>query len=1161
MAGNVAESFIARWAAASASERANSQLFLAELCDVLEVARPDPHREEGYAFEFPVPQQHRDGSVTQGRIDLYKRRCFVLESKQFHAAQAEPTPLQLAAEEAGALPETKRKAGPVRGTDQWDDAMTKARGQAERYIRSLPQEEPTPPFLIVADVGDTFELYADFTQAGKAYLPFPDPRTFRVRLADLASEKTRATLRAIWTDPFSLDPARQSAAVTREIAGHLAELAKSLEAAGQPAATVAEFLTRCLFCMFAEDVGLLPERGFTELLHEIPDDGAGFEELLRTLFREMNAGTGKSISVVLRKKLLRFNGGLFADDTVLPLNRAQLALLRAASRLDWKSVEPAIFGTLLERALNPHERHKLGAHYTPRAYVERLVLPTVVEPVRADWESVRAAALTHARAGRLKEARAAILGFHKKLCEIKVLDPACGSGNFLYVTLEHLKRLEGEVLDEAAKYGETFKLELEGETVDPHQFLGIEINPRAAAIAELVLWIGYLQWHFRTHGKRTPHEPILRNFHNIECRDAVLAYDGEPEPARDEEGKIKTVWDRRSFKADPVTGRDVPDDTKRIPLLNYANPRAAMWPAAEFIVGNPPFIGDKVLRENLGDGYVQSLRAAYPEIPESADFVLYWWHKAAEVVRTGRAKRFGLITTNSLRQVFSRRVVQAQLTANPPISLIFAIPDHPWVDSADGAAVRISMSVGESGRKPGRLSEVQTEKPAPDSTRTLTFRSQAGRILSNLSIGPDTASASPLASNQSLGSVGIALHAPGLALTSEEADTLMSAARAYGLERVDEFIKPVLNGRDVTQTPRGGYVIDLFGVDEHSLRDLGPIYQWVLQRVRPERAVNKRASYRELWWLPGEPRPELRRATQGIERFIVTPMVAKHRVFQFFPSGYAPDQKLVVIAADDAFILGCLSSQIHLTWALELGSVLEDRPTYSHSTCFLKFPFPYCNEAMRKRIGKLAEELDAHRKRAQTDHGLTLTGMYNVLEKLRAGGPLNAKEKAIHDKGLVSVLRQLHDDLDGAVFDAYGWPRTLSDAEILERLVALNAERAAEEKRGIIHWLRPEYQNPKGARAAAPELKLEPAKGKPPKKSAAGKTTMGKPRKMPWPKTLAERVKAVAEVLRAAPRALSPAEITARFARAQAGEVAEILETLVVMGQARRAKGSGEYSA
>jgi hypothetical protein len=407
--------------------------------------------------------------------------------------------------------------------------MHEAREQAKEYVESLPLDEDPPPFIVTIDVGHSFELFADFSQKGKAYLHFPDARTFRIRLRDLLNDDLRERLRAVWLDPHSLDQSKKSAAVTREVAGHLAELARLFEKHHEPK-LVAAFLSRCLFCMFAEDVGLLPKEAFKTLLDSVKGDPRAAVPLLKALFEEMNRG---GYSLVLREKLLHFNGGLFADATVLPLDGPQLGLLRKAASLEWRHVEPAIFGTLLERALNPAERHKLGAHYTPRAYVERLVLPTVIEPLRDEWENVRAAAITLATRGNLKGAIKETRAFHHRLCGIRVLDPACGSGNFLYVTLEHLKRLEGEVLELAESFGENMRLDLTGETVDPHQFLGLELNPRAASVAELVLWIGHLQWHHRNRGSTEWPEPVLRAFHNIECRDAVLAYD-EKSFAKDE---------------------------------------------------------------------------------------------------------------------------------------------------------------------------------------------------------------------------------------------------------------------------------------------------------------------------------------------------------------------------------------------------------------------------------------------------------------------------------------------------------------------------------------------------------------------------------------------------------------------------------------------------
>jgi hypothetical protein len=1137
------QDFISHWSAASASERANSQPFLLDLCDLLDVPRPDPHPANGYFFEFPIVEHNPDGTTSNGRIDLYRRAHFVLESKQFQEAKAKASQLELAAEEAGVV-SRKKSSQPVRGTGAWDDAMMKARGQAERYVRAIPDDNP--PFIIVVDVGHSFELFADFSQAGKAYLPFPDPRTFRIRLADLADPKIRERLRLIWTNPAALDPAKNSADVTREVSGHLAELAKSMESAGHEPDIVAQFLTRCLFCMFAEDVELLPKESFTQLLESLPASGEGFEDVMRQLFREMNTGTGKGISVVLRKKLLHFNGGLFADDTVLPINGLQLGLLKEAARQNWGNVEPAIFGTLLERALNPGERHQLGAHYTPRAYVERLVLPTVVEPLRAEWENVRAAALTQARAGDLKKARAEVNAFHERLCKVTVLDPACGSGNFLYVSLQHLKVLEGEVFDVAAQFGDTFKLELERQTIDPHQFLGLEINPRAASITELVLWIGYLQWHFRLHGKRTPPEPILRAFKNIQCRDAVLDYEGEPQSALDDAGKAKTAWDRKSTKTDLVTGREVPDEAKRVPLLTYTNPRPAQWPQADFIVGNPPFMGDKLMRDDLGDGYVETLRATYPEVPESANFVMYWWHKAAELVSEQKAKRFGLITTNAISQTFNRRVVQAHLTGKYPFSLAFAIPDHPWVDTADGAAVRIAMTVGVSGDRAGELLEVKTEVPQDDGSAKVIFTTHKGRIQADISIGASLTTMPQLKANQLLNSNGMMLAGSGFIVTADEAKGI-GLGKIRGLEK---HIRPYRNGKDLTDEPRDVLVIDLFGFAEKEVREKFPaVFQHVLNNVKPERDANRRPKMRLNWWLFGEPRKGFRSASEGMSRYIATVETSKHRFFTFLDAAILPDHKLNVFALDDAFYLGVMSSRIHCTFALAAGSVLEDRPVYLQSRCFLPFPFPLCGEKEKARIRELAEELDAHRKRVQAQHGLTLTGLYNVLEKILAGEKLTEKEKLIHEKGLVSVLKQLHDDLDTAVFAAYGWPATLTDAEILERLVALNAERAAEEKGGIIHWLRPDYQTKGQA-----EMILPAGQDKPAKKT---KTKAAKPEratKTKWPKKMAERVQVVEAALHRHGSA-TPAELAGQFKRAKPADVAEILETLVTMGRARQQAG------
>jgi SAM-dependent methyltransferase len=1140
------EHFIDRWSRSAGAERANYQLFLAELCDVLAVDRPDPTVEDdahnAYVFERSVRFDNRDGTWSTGRIDLYKRGSLVCETKQ--GVEREEQELVLSSKQAQARRARKKGHG-TRGTAAWDDAMFRAVGQAEQYARALPAEEGRPPFLVVIDVGHTIELYAEFSQTGGAYTPFPDPRSHRIRLADLTDQQVRDRLRQVWTEPLALDPARRSAKVTRDIAGKLAELARSLEAAKKHhPEDVAQFLMRCLFTMFAEDVELLPKGRFRELLIGLADIEQ-FVPVVEDLWRRMNSG---GYWVPWQVKLLRFNGGLFADPSALPLSRDQLDLLIEAAKADWRDVEPAIFGTLLERALDPVERHKLGAHYTPRAYVERLVIPTVVEPLREEWDAVRAAAVTLAKEGDKKAAVDELDKFHERLCEVRVLDPACGTGNFLYVTLEHLKRLEGEIYDTYESIAQRQMLLESGHTVDPHQLLGIEINPRAAAIAELVLWIGYLQWHFRTRGNVSPPEPVIKNFKNIECRDALLEWSSR-QPLLDEQGKPVTHWDGRTTKKHLVTGEEVPDETAREISYTYLNPKKAEWPQADFIVGNPPFIGDKKLNSTLGDGYVDAIRGVYELLPDSADYVMYWWNRAADYATQNRIRRFGFITTNSIKQPFNRRIVDWFTSGEPPLSLDFAIPDHPWVDAELGAKVRISMSVASRGTHEGGLVTIVSEREQGDAGAEIEFVAKRGQIQPNFSIGAATTRAEVLAANSAIANVGVALHARGLALDEKAARQLLQDC--VTVPNAQRYIRQTLNARDVAQQRRNAYVIDLFGVEQDQLVTLGPIYQWLLDRVLPERQTNARRSYRERWWIAGEPRQEMRAALHSLRRYIATPLTASHRYFLFIDSSILPDQALVTIATDDAYILGALSSRVHVVWTLSTGGTLEDRPRYNKTVCFDPFPFPVCNEALKSRIRNLAEQLDAHRKRQQELHpGLTMTGMYNVLEKLRASETLSAKEQQIHEQGLVSVLKQIHDELDAAVAEAYGWQVDLSDEEILERLVKLNHERAEEERRGLVRWLRPEFQNRDGVTQTTIEADAEEAPVAKPAKVA----------KLPWPKTLAEQAAAVQAALSAGAAPVDAADLAKHFTRANKERIAELLETLASLGKAREL-ADGRYLA
>ncbi|ERJ20684.1 RNA-binding region RNP-1 protein [Salinisphaera shabanensis E1L3A] len=1130
------EQFIERWSVSGGSERANYQSFLAELCDLLDVPRPDPARpdnlENAYVFERSLRFTDSEGAQTTNFIDLYKRDCFVCETKQgVEQPGGQDLLSRVGEEQAKYLKQGHGK----RGTPAWNKMMKRARGQGERYIRALPAREGRPPFLLVVDVGHVIEVYAEFTRTGGNYTPYPDVRGHRIRLEDLRDEGIRERLRAIWTDPLSLDPARISAAITRDIAEKLGRLARSLERDGHAPEAVASFLMRCLFTMFSEDVGLLPHRSFTDLLTSLRDDLDFLPPSLEQLWKTMDAG-GNSIQ--LKKKLLRFNGGLFAEQNALPLNRDQLELLIESAQADWTNVEPAIFGTLLERALDPAERHKLGAHYTPREYVERLVLPTIVQPLREDWANVEAAASQLEDAGDTKQAVATVEDFLKRLTQIRVLDPACGSGNFLYVTLEHLKRLEGEVLDALDGLGATqTSFEMAGVTVDPHQLLGLEINPRAVAIADIVLWIGYLQWHFRTHGNVLPPEPVLKNFHNIQHRDALIEWDAV-EPVLDENGKPVTHWDGRTTKPHPVTGKEVPDETARRPEQRYIGVRQAEWPAADFIIGNPPFIGTSRMRAALGDGYTEAVRATYKALPESCDFVMYWWHKAAELARNGDIRRFGFIATNSLRQTFNRRVIEPHLAHKKPLSILWAIPDHPWVDAGEGAAVRISMTVGAGGEHHGRLKTVANERKDENGLRTFAFTDELGKLHANLSAGLDIDSAVPLIANSGLSAEGIKPHGKGFLVDSATKTTLTT----YPHDAAGARIRPYRNGADINQRNRNLAIIDVDNLSLESLRaDFPSLFQHLSAHVKPAREQNRTPERKKFWWKFGRRNTELRNFLEGLESYFVTVKTSKHRTFVSLHSKTLPDSKLIVFGLSTPHFLGILSSNIHCIWALASGSKLGvgNDPTYVKSKSFETFPFPAPTDSQKQRIGELAEQLDAHRKKQLAAHPkLTLTGMYNVLEKLRAGETLTAKDKTIHEQGLVSVLAELHDELDAAVADAYGWPADLTDEQILERLLALNLERAAEERAGHIRWLRPDYQNPDGkSQGAQAEI------------AVAVQADAAKTSKQKLPDDLPGRFAAVRAALAQMPEGAKTEGVAAAFKGARRNRVAEILDTLVGLGQ------------
>ena len=431
------------------------------------------------------------------------------------------------------------------------------------------------------------------------------------------------------------------------------------------------------------------------------------------------------------------------------------------------------------------------------------------------------------------------------------------------------------------------------------------------------------------------------------------------------------------MKKHPVTGEDVPDDSARIAVMEFVNPRRASWPDADFIVGNPPFIGKLRVVRDLGEGYAAALREAYAgDVPDSVDFVMYWWFKAAELVRLKQARRFGFVTTHAIHQTFNRRVVETALDRSDGPRLLYAIPDHPWVDTADAAAVRIAMSVVGWEDQPGVLDRVVSEDDANADTPIVSFERATGTITPDFRIGANATGVLDLAANNGLTSNGVMLGGRGFLVDRE-------SPVAKGLR-----VSPVLNSNDVVQTSRRSLVIDFYGQGSHEAREASPAaFQQLVDRVKPERDHNRRASYRNNWWIFSEPRAQVRALLLGLASYIATPETSKHRVFVKVPAGTIPEHPLIAFGIGDSWILGVLSSRVHVTWALRTGGRLGvgNDPRYNKTRCFDPFPFPAATDAQKARIRELGESLDAHRKRQQAQHpSLTLTGMYNVLEKLRS---------------------------------------------------------------------------------------------------------------------------------------------------------------------------------
>ncbi len=863
-----------------------------------------------------------------------------------------------------------------------------------------------PPLLIVCDL-DRFEIHTNFTGTAK--------QTYCFNLAELGEPKCLDTLRRVFSDPESLRPGLTTEAITRHAAEEFAQLADSLRIRGIGAEAAAHFLMKLIFCMFGEDIRLLPENLFGRLLQGSKDDPEKLSRRLQELFQAMSKGGDFGVD-----EILWFNGGLFADAEVVDLRPEEIEKLIRINDYDWADVEPSIFGTLFERTLDPAKRSQIGAHYTSRSDILTLLEPVVMTPLRRQWGTVQTACeklwrkvgdkkVTAAtrRANRKKMERM-LQDFVERLAHVRILDPACGSGNFLYVAINLLLDLEKEVIAYAATRGLGLLPQ-----VRPTQLAGIEINPYAQQLAQVVIWIGYLQW-MHHNGFNPPRNPVLEPIESIRLMDAI------------------------------------------VDLSDPDHPAEPQWPEADFLVGNPPFLGGKLLRTHLGDDYVaQTFRLWADRVPAEGDLCCYWFEKARRQIETGRCTRAGLLATQGIRGGANRRVLE-RIKATGDI--FFAESDREWI--LDGAAVHVSMVGFDNGDEEDRLLDGQP----------------VAEIAANLTSGADVTKAKRLPSN--LNTCFMA-DTKGGAFDIPEAAALamMHSPNPNGRPNSDVIV-PWVNGLDITRRNRGMWIID-FGCDMPL--EMAALYELpichVEEHIKPARDKNKRASYREKWWIHVEPRPKMRASLAGLVRFLATISVGKHRSFVWLSSPTLPDHQLFAFAFTHDWHMGLLHSRLHEVWARAQGTQVRERESgfrYTPTTCFETFSFPQMGDTDREAIGEAARQLDDHRNNWLNPPEWTREEVLEFPGSL--DGPWGHYVCDPNDRGIGTVryprtvprdaecakelkkrtltnlynerptwLELAHKRLDEAVFAAYGWKSDLSDEQILERLLTLNEQLAREE--------------------------------------------------------------------------------------------------------------------
>ncbi len=952
------QQFVSKWKVIELSEIAVAQSHFIDICTLLGHPSPTDVDPKGEFFTFEMTAEKPDGAP--GRADAWYKGKFIWEYKR-------------------------------PGSD-----LSKAYNQLLLYRESLDN----PPLLITSDTHDII-IHTNFTNTAK--------KIHKIDLERLLTGDGFDLLKNAFYDPDIFKPDETQQHVTEATANTFIDVANSLQQwvkttnGTHDSERLAHFLIRLLFSLFAEDMNLLPDSLFTKLVNQYKQGTTkhlnDFITSLRQLFSAMRNG-----GVFGFYRIHHFNGGLFDDDFVPDMPTDIIYRLREACMQNWSNIDPSIFGTLFERIIDVSKRAQLGLHYTSRDDISLIVEPVLMQPLRTKWQTVKQKARDLSIQNKPEEAYSNLALFSKELSEIRVLDPACGSGNFLYVSLQRLLDLQKEVITFATQNA----LPSIPLTVSPAQLYGIELNPYAHELAQTTVWIGYLQWRF-DNGFSDIEEPILRPLHNIEQKDAILAN-----------------IDHQVLEPE--------------------------WQEVDVIVGNPPFLGGgRRMREELGHEYVEQLFNLYRgRLPGGADLVCYWFEKARAMIESGKVKRVGLLATQSIRGGASRHVLgRVKQTGD----IFMAWSDREWIQ--EGVMVHVSMIGFDSGL---------------EETKTLNGN-HVTVINSSLSSELDLTLANTLDNNMDVCFRGLTKTGP-FELTEKQARDMIESKNPSDCANID-VIKPSINALDITSHPRHMWLIDFYGLTLEQAKRYEKPFQYVFDNVKPFRNSSRQKILRDNWWLFERSRPAMRKAISSLNRFIVTPLTSKHRVYVWLSQPTLPDQANYIFARNDDYFFGVLHSSIHEIWVRRKGTQLREAESgsrYSPTETFETFPFPWLldeepteNENDRlKAIAVQARNLHAFRNHWLNPEGIgvtfkesiakrrTLTSLYNAFEHYRESyksGQRDIKKWETDVKSIINYediqeLDYIHQELDKSVFNAYGWSYSLTEEEILGSLLNLNLARS-----------------------------------------------------------------------------------------------------------------------